>query len=146
MSHSIETSSSTLSLPGELRERLEQWARLRYPFEACGLLLGCHVERRTEVVEVREARNLDVTRARDRYELDPADHLAAEDAARARGLDVVGVWHSHPDHAARPSTTDRVHARSGWSYAIVAVDARGAYELRAWRLERQRFVEEEVLP
>jgi len=146
MSHSIETSSTTLELPGELRERLEQWARLRYPLEACGLLLGRRVERRTEVMEVCEGRNLDATRARDRYELDPADQVAAEDAARARGLDVVGVWHSHPDHPARPSSTDRMHAWSGWSYVIVAVDVHAAYELRAWRLERQRFVEEEVLP
>jgi proteasome lid subunit RPN8/RPN11 len=145
MNHSIDVRSS-LKVPGKLRERLERWARQRYPHEACGLLLGRHERERTEVVEVYEARNLDTERAADRYELDPADHLAAEESARRLGLDVVGIWHSHPDHPARPSDTDLVHAWEGWSYAIVAVDAKGAYELRAWRLERRRFVEEEVVP
>ena len=96
------------------------------------------------VERARSARNL-VASAHDRYELDPADHLAAEDEARALGLEVVGVWHSHPDRPALPSETDRRRAWPGWSYVIVAVASGKAAELRSWRLEGDRFAEEEVL-
>jgi proteasome lid subunit RPN8/RPN11 len=95
-------------------------------------------------VLVREARNLDTARARDRFDLDPADHLAAEELARAVGLEVVGVWHSHPDHPAVPSEADRAQAWRGWSYPIVSVTAGRARELRSWRLAGQGFVEEEL--
>jgi proteasome lid subunit RPN8/RPN11 len=145
MSHSTETRPSTLKLPRSLRERLELWARQRYPSEACGLLLGRRSGERTSVVDVTEARNVE-RRAGQRYELDPNDQLAAEEVARQKDLDVVGIWHTHPDHPARPSETDRIHAWGGWSYAIVAVDAHGVHELRAWHLEHLRFVEEEVVP
>ena len=146
MSDSTFIHTSTVRVPRKLREQLVRWAGERYPSEACGLLIGRRERARTVVVDVAEARNLNTAHAGARYELDPADQLAAEEVARSRGLDVVGIWHSHPDHPARPSETDRIHAWSGWSYAIVSVNARGAAELRAWRLERQQFVEEEVLP
>jgi proteasome lid subunit RPN8/RPN11 len=98
----------------------------------------------TAIERARPARNLDPN-ARDRYEIDPADHLAAEDEARALGLEVVGVWHSHPDHPALPSETDRQRAWPGWSYVIVAVAEGQSVGLRSWRLQGERFAEEQVL-
>jgi proteasome lid subunit RPN8/RPN11 len=146
MSYSTDAPPSTLKVPRRLRERLERWVGQRYPSEACGLLIGRRERGRTVVVDVAEVRNLDTANAGARYEMDPAGQLAAAEAARSRGLDVVGIWHSHPDHPARPSESDRIRAWPGWSYAIISVNARGASQLRAWRLEQQRFVEEEVLP
>lgn len=98
------------------------------------------------MVLVREARNLDTARARDRYELDPADHLAAEELARSAGLDVIGIWHSHPDHPAVPSESDQAQAWHGWSYLIVSVAAGTVRELRSWRLAGPSFEEEELRP
>jgi len=77
-----------------------------YPHEGCGLLLGPPGGPPWRVTQVRPAKNLDTERARDRYLMDPADRLAAEEAARAAGLAVVGFYHSHPDHDAYFSRTD----------------------------------------
>jgi proteasome lid subunit RPN8/RPN11 len=61
-------------------------------------------------------------------------------------LEVVGVWHSHPDHPARPSETDRNGAWEGWSYLILSVTAEGVPDLRSWRLRGEHFEEEDVRP
>jgi proteasome lid subunit RPN8/RPN11 len=132
-----------LSLPPPARREIEARAARDYPHEACGLLVGRRSGGRVEVVRVRPARNL-APRARERYELDPADHLAAEDEARALGLEVVGVWHSHPEHPARPSRTDLERAWPGWSYLIASVRGGETVELCAWRLDGDRFREQEL--
>ncbi|HXU46531.1 MAG TPA: Mov34/MPN/PAD-1 family protein, partial [Thermoanaerobaculia bacterium] len=72
----------------------------------------------------------------------------AEKSARAESLSVVGYFHSHPDHPARPSDFDREHAWPGLSYLIVSVRAGKAVEARSWRLsdDRERFDEESIEP
>ncbi len=137
---------TSLQLPGLLRARLEVLAAAGYPHEACGLLLGRRDGASVHVTHVHEARNLNTARAHDRYELDPTDQLEAEEQARRVGRDVVGIWHSHPDHPPVPSETDRAQAWHGWSYVIVSVAAGAASGLRSWRLEGERFLEEDVLP
>ena len=134
-----------LELSAALQGRLERWAHEGYPQECCGLLLGRVNDGVVHVDEVVQARNANTERARDRFELDAQDVLRADEQARARALDVVGVWHTHPDHPARPSATDRAHAWDGWSYLILSVDAQGVEALRSWRLAGADFVEEAVL-
>jgi len=134
---------TTVSLPAALHAELAGVARARYPREACGLLLGRRDGDHVRVLEQREARNLAVTA--DRYDLDPLDHLRAEDEARALELEVVGVWHSHPDHPARPSESDRAQAWDGWSYVIVSVSAGAVGEVRSWRLGNARAFQEEAM-
>lgn len=131
-----------LILPLSVRQELESWAAAGYPNETCGLLIGRSIAGQVDVLHVASAQNLNRERARDRYELDPAGFLAADQTARERSLDIVGVWHSHPDHRAEPSETDRAGAHEGWSYLIAAVTRSGVIGWRAWRLERERFVEE----
>ena len=133
-----------LLLPEILGESLNGFARQGYPHETCGLLLGVRWGAEHVVSQVRRARNLNVERAKDRYELDPDDFLAADRAARAAGLDIVGIWHSHPDHPARPSVTDRDGAGPGWSYLIVSVGRDGVEEIRSWRLNGGDFEEEAI--
>jgi proteasome lid subunit RPN8/RPN11 len=133
-----------LVLPADVRSDLEAWTGKGYPEETCGLLVGRTALGRTETARATRARNRNRDRARDRYDLDPNDFLAADLAARAQGLEIVGIWHSHPDHPARPSETDRDAAWEGWSYVIVEVTARGAAALRSWRLVGREFVEEPV--
>jgi proteasome lid subunit RPN8/RPN11 len=81
-----------------------------------------------------------------RFLIHPETVLAAHKEARGLGLDVVGYYHSHPDHPAQPSEFDREHAWPGLSYVIVAVRNGRAEEARSWRLsdDRERFGEEEM--
>ncbi len=123
-----------------------------YPHEACGLLLAPRGEP-DRLVDARPVANLNTERARDRYTLDQAGFQRVADAAAAAGLEIAGVYHSHPDHPARPSETDRVNAWAGWAYLILRVAAGRPEELRAYRLEGAlhgseggAFVEVELAP
>ena len=115
-----------------------------YPRETCGVLLGRRSEGSVEVERLTEAKNLVTERAHDRFVLDPAGLLAAEELARSAALDVVGIWHSHPDHPARPSVTDREAAWEGWSYVIAEVTCEGVSEITSWRLIDGAFQEEDL--
>lgn len=136
--------SNTVYLPAAVRVQLEAWTEAGYPLETCGVLVGTQSEGRVHVSRAVAARNLNTERAHDRYELAAEDWLAADEAAQADGLEVVGIWHSHPDHPARPSETDRVRAWEGWSYLIVSVQQGRAAELRSWRLAGEAFQEESI--
>ncbi len=136
--------ATVLQLPVELKRQLEMVVDAAYPFEACGVMIGSTGRRTVAVEDVFHARNLNVERARDRFLLDPQDHLAVDRVARRRGLDVVGFWHSHPDHPARPSATDLEAAWKDHSYLIVSTAAFGASVFRSWRLDDGRFLEERI--
>jgi proteasome lid subunit RPN8/RPN11 len=92
-----------------------------YPNEICGIMLGPRGEGR--VTEVRRARNIIVERSRDRYEIDPRDHIRIQREADAEGLDIVGYYHSHPDHPAQASRFDTERAWSGYVYLIVSIES-----------------------
>lgn len=131
-------------IPPAVRAELEGWIAEGYPHETCGLVIGTQAADGVRVHRVVQAANLNTARARDRYELDPQAMVAADAAARREGLDVVGIWHSHPDHPARPSETDRSKAWEGWSYLIISVTDAGVADLRSWRLAGEAFTEEPV--
>jgi proteasome lid subunit RPN8/RPN11 len=114
------------------RERIAAWALAAQPAEACGLLLGSRGAQGIQVREATCARNLELLSPATRFFLHPADQLAAERRATALGLEVVGVWHSHPDRPARPSAADRAGAEEGRSHLIVEVRAEGIGALRAY--------------
>ena len=129
-----------LQLPVEQQRQLEIVVDASYPFEACGVMIGRAGRRTVTVENVFHARNLNVERARDRFLLDPEDHLAADREARRRGLEIVGFWHSHPDHPARPSVTDLEAAWEGYSYVILSVGREGVVDVRSWILDGAAFV------
>jgi proteasome lid subunit RPN8/RPN11 len=91
-----------------------------YPDEICGIMVGPRGEGR--VTEVRRARNIIVDRSRDRYEIDPRDHIRIQREADADGLDIVGYYHSHPDHPAQASRFDTERAWAGYVYLIVSIE------------------------
>lgn len=136
--------TAILRLPADLGRQMSRWAAAGYPYEVCGLLVGRRDGERAEAVRAIRADNLDRERPETRYTLDPDDFLAADREARAGGLDVVGFWHSHPDHPPQPSPTDFGAAWEGYSYLIVATTAAGAGEMRSWRLAGNRFREETI--
>ena len=131
-----------LRLSAELRRELEQAAVAGHPHEVCGLLVGRAGGGVSVVQRVTRARNLAVGRLADRYTLDPRDFLEADRQARRDGLDIIGVWHTHPDHPARPSSTDLEAAWEGYSYLILSVHRDGVADFRAWRLEGAAFREQ----
>jgi proteasome lid subunit RPN8/RPN11 len=110
----------------------------------CGLLVGHQDGRSTRVERITEARNLSTDRLADRYTLDPDDFQAGDAAARRDGLDVVGIWHTHPDHPARPSITDLAAAWEGYTYVILSVGRDGVADTRAWRLAGSEFAEQSI--
>ncbi len=133
---------TTLHLPQSARRELEDMVHAGYPLETCGLLVGRQWNDHVQVSRVVQAQNLNKERAHDRYELAPQDFIATDTEAQKAGLEIVGVWHSHPDYPARPSETDRESAWEGWSYLILAVKHDGVHDLRCWRLASEQFVEE----
>jgi proteasome lid subunit RPN8/RPN11 len=79
-----------------------------------------------------------------RFVITAEDFLASEREARKRGLDVIGFYHSHPDHPAIPSDYDLEHALPGYSYVIVAVTSGTLGDLTSWELasDRSKFEKE----
>ncbi|MDX1396886.1 MAG: M67 family metallopeptidase [Gemmatimonadota bacterium] len=137
--------STRLRLRVDLWGRVSRWARSGYPSEVCGILIGEQLPEEVVVTEVRQAANLEVERAADRYELDPQAFMEADRDARAAGLEIVGFWHSHPDSPAVPSETDRSRAWPGYAYLIVSVSGSVVAAMRAWRFDDGEFREEEMI-
>jgi proteasome lid subunit RPN8/RPN11 len=106
-----------------------------YPHEICGVMVGPRGGR-GRVTEVHRARNIIVERARDRYEIDPRDQIRIEREADERGLEVVGYYHSHPDHPAQASATDAQRSWAGVIYLIVAVHEGRAVDQNAFAAEK----------
>jgi len=111
----------TISITQAVGERIRAEGRQAYPHECCGLLLGVDDgdgKRALEAWPVANEWTADValTEAedahslRDRFYIPPKAYLQADRAARSRGLDIVGCYHSHPDDRAQPSERDRVGA------------------------------------
>ncbi|MFN2582908.1 MAG: M67 family metallopeptidase [Candidatus Dormibacteria bacterium] len=119
---------------GPTYQRMSDMADDAYPDEGCGVLVGRFNGDRAEIVAVTRGRNLNTKRSRDRYVLDPADILEADREARARGMDIVGYWHSHPDHPARPSQFDTDHAWTDYVYVICNTTADGTGDINAFTL------------
>jgi len=117
-----------------------------YPEEGCGVLLGRDEGAMRTVERVVEFENRHEDSRRNRYLISPEQLLAVERQAREEGLDVLGFFHSHPDHPATPSAFDLEHAWPYYSYLIVSVEQGRAADARAWRLvaDRSRFEPETI--
>lgn len=137
-----------ITLNAEHADAIRRQAQAEYPHECCGLLVGRFDEAgRKTVLEVYPISNAREAEARhNRSLILPGEYLRGERHARGLGLDVVGNYHSHPDHPAVPSQFDLEHAWPTWSYIIVSVEATRALDLRSWemRADRSRFDEEEI--
>jgi proteasome lid subunit RPN8/RPN11 len=115
-------------------DRMREHLEAGYPNEACGALIGTANDSAREVVEFRAMRNTITDRPWDRYALDPLEQLRVQKDADARGLEIVGFAHSHPDHPAIPSRFDAEHAWTFYSYVVASVRKGSLKETRAWRL------------
>ncbi len=133
-----------LTITRAIKASIEAHAVEAYPHECCGVLVG-RVEADGRVaVESARAGNLNTQRAHDRFDLDPKDYMRIDREARARGLDIVGIYHSHPDHPALPSETDLTAAWEGYSYIIVAVNRGQPGDFHSYELGDGAFRPEEL--
>ncbi len=121
-----------LTLSAEAESQIRAHGEATYPHECCGYLVGPTLDR---VTGTRRLTNTNTTRAHDRYELDPLEQMRIEREVDDAGLVVAGVYHSHPDHPARPSETDRLNAVPGWSFVIVQVLKGKSADLTSWQLD-----------
>ena len=103
-------------------ESLRRHGEQTYPHECCGVLLGRCVDGVNEVEEIVEAGNTRTDSAHNRYQIAPVELIRIQRQARAKSLDILGFYHSHPDHPAHWSVTDIAEAHwLGCSYVITRV-------------------------
>lgn len=135
-----------LLLTKALEQEIREHGSRDYPNECCGAMLGSDGAAGREVRALFPLINRRDDSPRNRFSITPEDFRAAERAASERGLDLLGWYHSHPDHPARPSEFDREHAWPWYSYVIVSVDKGVSKDLTSWQLEddRSKFVPEDV--
>jgi proteasome lid subunit RPN8/RPN11 len=119
-----------------------------YPYECCGLLLGSFaaggVKTVRETYPISNAR--EESAKRNRFLIRPEELLRGERYAEQQALDVLGFYHSHPDHPAVPSQYDLEHAWPVYSYIVISVAAGRVREVRSWEMQadRSRFLEEDI--
>jgi proteasome lid subunit RPN8/RPN11 len=113
--------------------------REAFPHECCGAMLGTG----GVVQEAYALPNTTEEGPRRRFLVRPDDYRAAEKRARDTGLELLGFYHSHPDHPARPSQYDLDHAWPSFSYVIVSVMSGADQALTSWQLKDDRSVFDE---
>jgi proteasome lid subunit RPN8/RPN11 len=127
-----------IQLSEALMRVIEDHAEVTYPEECCGVLLGVSHEGNHEVREILEIDNSQDKNRRRRFLISPEQYRDAERAAAGRQLELLGFYHSHPDHPAIPSQFDTDHALPWFTYVIVAVEGGHAVAFTAWLLQQDR--------
>jgi proteasome lid subunit RPN8/RPN11 len=107
-------------------------AKETYPYECCGFLLGTFDDGGL-VNEVRRATNLNQTRT-DRFEISGEEYAQTQNAADDAGLEIIGVYHSHPDWPPIPSQTDMNNAWENQYFLIASVHEGMPLNTKLWRL------------
>lgn len=123
-------------------------AKEAYPEECSGVLVGMRAEGGMKIVaDVWRAENVHEEERSRRFLIDPLVYMKFEEQADERDMEIIGIYHSHPDHPAEPSEYDRDHAWPGWSYIIASVSSDGIEAMRSWVLkdDRSGYDEERIV-
>lgn len=132
-----EISTQTCRFSPEAEQAIREQAEAGYPLEICGLLIGRYDDSGWQVAEARAVANLNSERAADRFQLDPAGYQAVDRELRSSDLEIIGVYHSHPDCPAKPSPTDLESAWEGLLYPIASIHQGRMVELHCWALDEE---------
>jgi proteasome lid subunit RPN8/RPN11 len=133
--------------------QIEREGAAAYPSECCGAILG--LDQNDGAVTRRLVRKLEPLKNSfqadeqyHRFSLDPKELIDVEKRAGEAKLNVLGFYHSHPDHPAKPSEYDRTHAWPFYSYVIVEIAKGKAAVMTSWQLDpgTEQFVSEEIAP
>jgi proteasome lid subunit RPN8/RPN11 len=130
-----------ITLTAAVDAAIRAHGRETFPHECCGAMLG----RDGVVSEAHALANTTEEGPRRRFLVRPDDYRVAEKRAREAGLDLLGFYHSHPDHPAKPSQYDLDHAWPSFSYVIVSVMSGEDKLLTSWRLKEDRSAFEEEI-
>jgi proteasome lid subunit RPN8/RPN11 len=115
-----------------------------FPDECCGFVFGHEdSDGRRVITEARVVTNVKEGDKRRRFEIAPQDYLDAEKYAEEKQIELLGVYHSHPNHPAVPSEHDRAAAQPFFSYLIISVNDKIPGPIRSWRLNDDWQFEEE---
>lgn len=116
-----------------------------FPDECCGFFFGTERGDNRTLTQITVVNNAKEGDKRRRFEISPRDYLNAEQWAEDKGLQLLGVYHSHPNHPAIPSEQDRLAAQPYFSYIILSIRDGVFDHLRSWRLNDDfQFEEEET--
>jgi len=127
-----------IRIPEQLLEAIRGHGRESYRDEACGVMLGQHGDSDKDVQDVQPLANSRDGKRHRRFLVTPKDYQRAEAEASARGLTLLGFYHSHPDHPALPSEYDLAHAFPFFSYVIVSVQKGEPTEVRSFVMKEDR--------
>lgn len=128
-----------VELSSALQQRIFEQMEATYPNEGGGFLLGTPQADSIHIEDITQVENVFETEEQyHRYAMTPQDWMRLEDEADARGLTLVGYYHSHPNAPAIPSEYDRDHALPNFVYIITSVQEGQAVDMRVWRLKPDR--------
>jgi len=133
-------------IPPEVIEEITQHGRRAYPAECCGILVGKNGKEK-RVIEAYATKNLREGERQERYEIDPLEFFRVDKEAREAGLaglEVIGFYHSHPDHPPYPSSVDLQMAWPGYMYLILSMVSGNVKSFKVWVLNegKAQFREE----
>jgi len=125
---------------------IHQHGAATYPNECCGAIVGTIGDGVVDMSDALPLPNTTEEGPRRRFLVRSSDYREAEAYARDRHVDLIGFYHSHPDHPAEPSSYDLEHAWPNFSYVIIAVSGGTPQQIRSWRLsaDRSTFNEEQL--
>jgi proteasome lid subunit RPN8/RPN11 len=138
-----------VKVPVQILSDMQAHASSTYPEECCGLMLGTFENGIMEKI-VRKSIRMDNVFVKEerfhRYTIDPKEFLLAESDAEKQGLEIVGIYHSHPNAPAKPSEFDTRHAWPTMSYVVMSVRNAQTEDTKSWVLKDDRtgFVSEEL--
>jgi len=135
-----------INLTNKIIDQFNKHGESDYPHECCGFILGNFLDKESIGIEYFPASNTKTENRERRFLIDPMAYQKAEDEADKRGLSIISIVHSHPDHPDKPSEFDREHAWPGFSYIIISVQNGKAVSYRSWQLnaDRKFFIEENI--
>ncbi len=116
-----------------------------YPHECCGFLFGTDNSDARHISDYLRVVNRRTENRERRFQIAPEDYLRAERYAEEHGIQLLGIYHSHPDHPAIPSEHDRRQAMPFFSYFIVSVMQGKGQVLRSWLLDSDFQFQEEII-
>ena len=140
------TNMTEIVLTKDIINNFLQHGEQDYPFECCGFILGHFKDEKAVGIEYIAVPNTKEENKERRFLIDPMAYQDAEDLADKKGLSIISIVHSHPNHPDKPSEFDRNHAWPGFSYIIISINKGNAVSYRSWQLNQDRteFIEEKI--
>ena len=125
--------------------KIQSHGKETYPEESCGVLIGTSSPT-PRVIEARRVVNINLGSKKRRYNIDPVEYMNIEKELDGVNSEILGIYHSHPDHPSKPSEFDLNHALPNFSYVILSVTNGERGKLTSWRLNstREEFCEEQI--